>query len=102
MFGRQPLELAHERVVPPAGQVPLDSLLETDEPKLFEASDFGLSETIVRELGERWPVPERKRLLQTSLRLQSPEAREVELIRLDAQQVAGRLRLQPLLAEELS
>src|SRR5437868_6823874 len=101
MLPRQRLELADECPMPPAGQVSINSVLEAVEAKLLQTTDFGLRKTVVGEVSEWRPPPERERLLQPPLGLQTQEAGEVELIRLDTQQVPGRLRLNALLAEEL-
>ena len=85
----------------PGGEISLDPLLQACEPDLLEAGDLRLREAVVCELGERRPLPERKRLVQVSLALQALEPSEIELVGLDAELIAGCLRLHPVLAQGL-
>ena len=103
----EPLELAHERGVPPEHEVGVDPLLERREAKLFEPLDGRTGERLVREVGERRPAPELERLAEQrgggrgvvararalGLRRQALEAGEVEVLVADAEDVAGRPRL---------
>src|SRR6266542_108493 len=82
-------------------KIDLDSLLQRGQVQLLQAGDLGLGEALVAEVGERRTAPERERLLQVPLFDQSLEALQVELARLDAQQVARSLGQQPLLTEHL-
>jgi hypothetical protein len=101
MLGHEPLELPHERRVPALLQVLLDPPLEAGEAELLQARDLALREALVGELGERLPPPEGKRLSRLVLG-QTLEASEVELVLCHPQAVAGRPRLQALLAERLA
>ena len=78
------------------------ALLEAAEPQLLQPADLGLREALAGELRERRATPQRQRLVELALGLERLEAVEVELAGLDAQQVAGRPRLDPLAAEELA
>ena len=60
VLGDQRLELGHQRGVPSAGEVGVDSSLEGPEPKLVQACDLGLCERLVREVGQRRAAPERE------------------------------------------
>ncbi len=86
----------------PRREVRLDPRLEAGEPKLLQAADLGLREGLVGELGQRLAAPERKRLALLARGGQPLESGEVELVLLDAQQVARRARLDTLLAERLA
>ena len=107
--GDQRLELADEVCVASACKVGVDPLLKHRQPQLVELPDLGLGERLVREVGERRAAPEGEcgaQLVRRPHGLRSPrlpaqplEHREVELLRLDVQDVAGRARGQPLGAE---
>ncbi len=102
MLADQSLQLADELRMAPQGEIALDPPFQTDNAQLLEPSDLRLGEALVGELGERGVPPERQRLLQLPLFLQALEAREIELIGFDPQQIAGHLRLHALPAEHLS
>ena len=60
--------------------------------EILQTRDLGLGETAVREVGERRAAPERERLRRPAALLQPSETLQIELVRLDTEQVAGRLR----------
>ena len=93
MLLHERLQLADKLDVPTAREVLIDSLVEECEAKLLQAGDLALGEALVGELRERRAPPERERLVQPPLFLQAPETFEIELVGLDAQQIARRLRL---------
>jgi hypothetical protein len=102
VFVHERLEFADERRVAAGSKVALDPLLKTAEPQLPQAGDLGPGEALGGEVRERGAAPEPERLLEPSLLLQSPEARQIELVGPHPQQVAGRLGLQALPAEQLA
>jgi hypothetical protein len=107
--GDERLELRHERRVATELEVGLDSLLQGGELELVEPSDLGASKGVVGEVHERGAAPESERppeLLRRALRLspgktaagvvdQALEAVRVELARIDPQEVAGAVGLEP-------
>ena len=104
MLGAERLELGHELALPPEGELGLDPVLDGCEAKLLEPLDVDARERLELEVGERSPLPERLGSAQlsrredrvpccerlTTAREQALELLEVELARLDAQQVARR------------
>ncbi len=90
------LELAHQLGVPSGGEVGVDSLLEAAQVQLVEAGDLGLRKIRVGELGERRAAPERECLARLPFFQVSLEPCEVELVVVNPDQVAGRLREQAL------
>src|SRR5581483_3199149 len=56
------LQFGHELGMLPELEIGLDPALDRQRAKLFQASDRGLGERLVDEVGERRPAPERKRL----------------------------------------
>ena len=101
MLGDDGLELAHQLGVPSGGEVAVDSLLEAAEVQLVETGDLGLRKIRVGELRERRAAPERECLARLPVFQVSLEPREVELVRVNSDQVAGRLREQALGVEHL-
>ena len=102
------LELGHERVVPPAGEVGVQPPLERAEPQLLEAAALVAGERKLAEVGQRRAAPElerrgeRRRLVGRPPRLareQLVDAVEVELARLQPQPVGAAPGLDPLRAE---
>jgi hypothetical protein len=93
-------------------EVGLDPLLERNESQLLQPSDLGRCEVLVREIGERRAPPERQSLAElgggrgrlgtTRLRHQPLESSEIELVPIDAQDVAGRASGEHVAAERLA
>lgn len=102
MLFHQSLELADELGVKPSVEVPLDPALEAGEPELLEARDLRLREPPVRELGERRPAPERKRFVEAQLVDETLEALQIELVRIDADDVPRCLGDEPVPPEHLA
>jgi hypothetical protein len=112
MLPDERLELADELGVPAERELRLGVLLDEREPELLEPRDLRLRERLVRELGERLAAPGRERLREqprpprgvahSRFVDELPHAREVELPRADVDEVAGRARLDRLLAERLA
>ena len=90
MLANQSLKLADEFGVEATGEVLFDALFEAGEPELLEPVDLDPGEALVFELGERRPAPEGQRLSHPSVLLQSPETAQIELVRLDTQEIARR------------
>jgi hypothetical protein len=111
MLGHERLQLADELLVAAAGQVGLDPLLERYPTQLLEPGNLSLDERFVRQVGQRWPAPERQRSAQLPCRVmgiripglaQQPlEAPEIEFRAVDLQHVAGCPGDQPTLSELL-
>ena len=72
---RKPLELAHERRVPPEHELGVDPLLERREAKLLEPLDGRSGELLVGEVGERRPAPELERLVSRAAAARRRRAR---------------------------
>ena len=99
------LDLGDELCVQPELEVCVDAKLERLQPQLLEVAR-GSPGRLAGKVGEGRSPPERKRLSEQRRRLrrlgraglldEPPEAVEVELVRLDAQEVAWRPRHQPL------
>jgi hypothetical protein len=114
-LGAQPLAqrmAVHERLeradllcVPAQGQLRLDELLGGGEPKPLQAADLSLSEGVIGEVGQRGTAPQRERFPEQlggalrravreragALGEQALEARPVELVGADPDQVAAPL-----------
>ena len=100
------LQLADDARVSPQLEVGLDSFLECRQTKLLEAGDLRLGERLVRQIGKRGAAPQRKRLAEPGgrgrciaaadgfprLRAYPLKAPQVQLLGLDADQIAGRAR----------
>jgi hypothetical protein len=98
----QLFELADELGMAALREVGFDALFERRESEFFEARDLGLGERLVRELRQRRPAPERERLLVPPLANEPFEAVHVDLVWVDAQDVAGRLRGEHPVREHLA
>ena len=85
MLADEPLQLGDQRAVPADGEVGLDALLQAHDSPLLEPGDLGLGKAVEHELRQRRPSPERQCFLQPDPRPQLLEARQVELVGLDAQ-----------------
>ena len=99
MRGDEGFELAHEIGVAPVGEVELDPLLEAGEMQLLEAGDPVPGEAGLGELGQRCAAPERERFSRIAFLHKALAAREVELVIVERDEIAGRLRLHAVLAE---
>ena len=100
------LEFRAQFGVPPERQLRVDPLLHHDQPELFEALNLKPRKRLELEIGERPPAPQRLRRAQLHRRafgiavlerLSSigdvlVEPVQIELSRLDAQQIPGRSR----------
>ena len=101
MLGSESFELGNECQLTAEREVRVDSLLDRPKPKLLEALHFEAAERLELQVGERTTLPELLRRSQqscgrrrtprteclTPLRGQLLEALEIELTRLEAQQV---------------
>ena len=110
---RQPLELRYDLGMAAEGEVRLQALFETAEPKLVQAPRFQREGAAVGHVAERGPAPERERRAQASrgepgrpalervasFAEEALEPPDVELIRLDLQSVPGRPSRERLGAE---
>src|SRR5919106_1751896 len=111
MLGHERLELADQLHVPAELELVADPRVLDGEAKLLQLRDCRLCERLVREIRERRPAEERPRLAQelhsglgagSSRPLQEEAgALRVDLVALDLQGIAGRLRDYPLGAEPL-
>ena len=90
--GDERLELADQRRVASRLEVVRDAGLQRGEPGLVELRCGGLREWLIGEVGERRPAPEREALAEPiGVRLGEPlEALDIELVGLDADEIAGR------------
>jgi hypothetical protein len=96
------LKLPDELGVATEVEVCLDPQLERGKAKLFEAEDLNLRERLAREVGESRPAPEAERFAEqrgssigrglSRLLDELLEAKEVELVRAHANQIARLLR----------
>ena len=86
------LELPRQRRVSTGGEIEVDPVLERREPALVEPCGVRPGERLVRQVGERRAAPERERLADpVRTRCGQPlEPVDVELVRLDADEVARR------------
>src|SRR4051812_4133969 len=95
------------------GEICFDTLLDGREPQVLEASDLGLREGLERELRQCRPAPEAESFVEDMRRTsgvaaceclaavgeQTLEGLQIELARLERQQVAGRPREQRVRGE---
>ena len=103
VLGDERLELAGEAAVTSERQVGLDPVLERREVQLLESHDGRLGERLVREVGKSRAAPEAQRLAKTaccapgitrrgsssSVRDESLEAVQIQLVGLELDDVAG-------------
>jgi hypothetical protein len=101
METHESFELPHNIDVQSTVDVAVNAPLDAGEVELLEAGNLWLRETVRRELGERLPPPVRERL-PGLLRGQTLKTIKVKLVLCHPQPVPGRLRLQPVLSEDLS
>jgi hypothetical protein len=101
LLSHEQLQLGDELGVPASPQISVDPVLETGQAKLLQACDLVPGEPLIGELGQRRPAPLCKRLVQLARLPQALSTRDVELVGLDPQQVAGCPGLQAVLAEQL-
>ncbi len=62
VLAREPGCLGHDRVVVAELDLRLEPVLERGQAQLVEPRDLVLEERLEREVGERWPAPERERV----------------------------------------
>ena len=104
----QAFELGNKLGVPPVREVCLESILECRQPRLLELERRALGERFVPQIGERLTTPEVERLTQQrgipgcpAALYEHLEPLEVQLTRVDPQDVARRARDKPIVAERL-
>ena len=104
MLGHQCLELPDQLVVTPEREISVEPELDRYQPDLLEPGDRRLGEALIGEIRQRWTSPEREGVAEPLRRVgrqaaseQAPslvhealEAVEIERIRLDPDDVAGR------------
>src|SRR5581483_5641005 len=105
------LELRDEVGVRADRELRLRALLDEREMELLEARDLLLRERLVPELGQRLASPEGERVVEQRRAPygfarpsgvdEAPDAREVELVRVEPDDVARRARLDRVRAERL-
>ena len=110
--GNERLQLGHHLVVPAECEVSLEPLLDRAQPHLLQPRDLRLRELLVRQVRQRCPAPERKRIAQLRGRAlgggtarlghELLEAGEVQLGRIDVQNVARRASHEPVVPDRLS
>ncbi len=94
MLADERLELSDELRMPTKCEIGVEAPLERRQVQLLESPDFRLRERLIGEIGERGTAPERERLAErvpTALLGEALEALEIELARLDPDQVPRRL-----------
>jgi hypothetical protein len=96
------LELGGDGRVAAFGEVELDARLEGGEAGLVEAGGLGLRERLVHDVRDCGPSPERERVVQLARGDQPLEPVDVALVRLDADEVPGRTRHDPVGADRAS
>ena len=101
VIGDERLELRDELDVAASLEVAVDAVLDRGESKLLEARNLVLREAVICNVGKRCAPPESERLLNASRSPERVEAVEVELARVNTQQVAGCLGRDALGAEQL-
>ena len=90
MRGRERVELACERAVAARVEVGVDPRLQRGQPRLLEPRRLRLRERLESEVGECLPTPERERAVRVAVGDQAREAVDVELVGVDADDVARR------------
>jgi len=90
------VELTDDERVPARGELALEALLERGEASLLERRDLQLRPRLVREVGKRRPAPQRERLVRLPGCAQALEARQIELVLVDAEEIAGTAGDDPL------
>ena len=100
--GDERFQLGDQPRVPARLHVCVDAVLEHGEAFVFEASAGLVGEPLVAELDERGAAPERERVGGPAVPGELVEAVEVELAGLEVEEVAGRARLEPAVAERLA
>ena len=96
------LELSHQILARTKREIRIDPLFERRESRLLQAPDLVAQERLEGEILERRSAPERQRCTQllgpfarlcaARLGRQALEARQIEQLGVDAEDVAGRLR----------
>ena len=75
---------------PPACEVGVDPRLQRGQPRFLEPRRLSLRERLEGEVGECLPTPELERAVRVTVGDQAREAVDVELVRVDADDVARR------------
>ena len=109
--GDQRLELSDQLGVTAAGQVGVDALLRGRGAEFLQAGDLGLREGLIGHVRQRRPVPELERptepvrrdlrILPIRVGHKPLEAADIDLGGLRAEDIAGRLRDEPAVAQRL-
>ena len=102
MLANEHLDLTDQLSEATEREIGVEPLLERHQSELIESESLRLSERLVGEIGERRPAPEVESFAQALCRElglcasrlldESLEAKEVELVRTDADHIAGLLR----------
>ena len=105
-------QLPHQECLTAEVEVGLDALLNRDQARLFQAADGLRREGLVDEVRQRGPAPQRKRVCQRRRQCRRLEARGrahqrleslgIDVTRVHAQHIPGRLREQHASAERLA
>ena len=90
MGGRERVELARDRGVATCVEVGVDPRLQRCQPCFLEPRRLRLRERLKGEVGERLSAPERERAVRVAVGDQACEAVDVELVGVDADDVARR------------
>ena len=90
MRGRERVELARKRAVAARGEVGVDPRLQRGQPRFLEPRRLSLRERLEGEVGKCLPTPELERAVRVTVGDQAREAVDVELVRVDADDVARR------------
>ena len=90
MRGRERVELARKRAVAARGEVGVDPRLQRGQPRFLEPRRLSLRERLEGEVGKCLPAPELERAVRVTVGDQAREAVDVELVRVDADDVARR------------
>jgi len=101
MLADKSIELADELSMASFDKVMLDPLLDARESELLQASDLGMCKALLGEISQRFAAPQRERSVRPPALVETLEAREVELVRGEAEQVSAWSSLQPLSSELL-
>src|SRR6266516_5594947 len=88
VFADELLELRDDLGVAACGEIVLDAVLEHGEPLFLEAAARLVRESLISQVEEWRPTPERQRLVASAFLRQAFESLQVELSLLDAGQIA--------------
>ena len=99
--GHERVELAGERAMASGVEVGVDPGLERPEAQFVESRRLGQRKRLERDVRERLPAPEGERAVRVALGEELLEAIDVELARLDANEVPRCPSDDPVGAERL-